>query len=535
MTADDQAALPKGWEIGPLIEVAQINPPLGRHILGDHVPVTFVPMRAVGAEGGGLTKPEIRPYGKVKQGYTAFLSGDVITAKITPCMENGKTTVVPEVPGSVCFGSTEFHVIRPEKGIAPKWIERFLLQHKTRRDAQRQMAGGVGQMRVPAEFLNAVRIPVAPSAEQDQIGEVLDELFSDLDAGVAALERARDRLMRYRASVLKAAVEGMLTADWRAAHPDVEPASELLKRILAERRKRWAKDRLRKFAKKGKEPPTNWRSKYKEPAAPHTSTLPLLPDWWCWATVDQCSSLIQYGSSSKTGCNSSGIPVLRMGNITAHGRLILEDLKYLPLDHDEFPELLLEKGDLIFNRTNSVELVGKTAEYSGDPSPCSFASYLIRVRLLQGIASTIVLSALNGGIGKTWIRRVVNQTVGQANVNGSKLASFVFSLPPVAEQDAIVEAVEDQLSIVDHLEANLNAKMAAAEGLRQAFLRSAFSGRLMPQNPNDKPASELLKCIAAEREARRRNAAAAKRAARRTGDDTHRRRRLRTTKAKKTI
>ena len=75
MTADDQAALPKGWEIGPLIEVAQINPPLGRHILGDHVPVTFVPMRAVGAEGGGLTKPEIRPYGKVKQGYTAFLSG----------------------------------------------------------------------------------------------------------------------------------------------------------------------------------------------------------------------------------------------------------------------------------------------------------------------------------------------------------------------------------------------------------------------------------------------------------------------------
>ena len=502
MTANDQTAVPRGWVFRPLIEVAQVNPPLGRHIPDDHVPVTFVPMRAVGVEGEGLTDPEIRPYGKVKKGYTAFRSGDVIMAKITPCMENGKTMAVPEVPGGVCFGSTEFHVIRPEKGITSKWIEHFLLQHKTRRDAQRQMVGGVGQMRVPAEFLNTVRIPVAPSAEQARIGEALDEFFSDIDAGVAALERARDSLKRYRASVLKAAVEGTLTADWRAAHPDVEPASELLKRIIAERLRRWEEDWLGKFAEKGKVPPKNWRVKYKKPAAPDTANLPPLPERWCWTTVDQCSSLIQYGSSSKASRDSTGIPVLRMGNITTHGGLLLDDLKYLPHHHDEFPELLLGKDDLIFNRTNSVELVGKTAAYSGDPSPCSFASYLIRVRLLKDIASETVLYALNGGFGRAWIRRVVNQTVGQANVNGSKLASFAFPLLPVAEQDAVVEAVGDQLSIIDHLETEFDAKLNAAQGLRQSILCDAFSGKLVPQDPTDEPASELLERIAADRGAR---------------------------------
>jgi len=107
--------LPPGWDCPLLAEVARINPALGRCVINDSVEVTFVPMRAVESEGGGLLRPEVRPYGEVKKGYTSFLSGDVIMAKITPCMENGKTMVVPALPGQVCFGSTEFHVIRPEE------------------------------------------------------------------------------------------------------------------------------------------------------------------------------------------------------------------------------------------------------------------------------------------------------------------------------------------------------------------------------------------------------------------------------------
>src|SRR5213593_1685336 len=113
-------ALPRGWEKPTLAEIAQINPGLGRAVDGG-ARVNFVPMRAVSPEGRGLVGPEVRGYEEVRNGYTSFLSGDVIMAKITPSMENGKTTVVPELPGAICFGSTEFHVVRPEDGVEAQW------------------------------------------------------------------------------------------------------------------------------------------------------------------------------------------------------------------------------------------------------------------------------------------------------------------------------------------------------------------------------------------------------------------------------
>ena len=179
--------LPPGWVTLPLSEIASINPALDQSVTNDDVEVTFVPMRAVSAEGAGLTNPEPRRYCEVKKGYTSFVSGDVIMAKITPCIEKGKTAVVPDIPGRVCFGSTEFYSIRPETDVQARWIAQYLLQYETRRAAQRQMAGAVGQMRVPVGFLESLQIPLAPAAEQCRVVETLDELFSDLDAGVAAL------------------------------------------------------------------------------------------------------------------------------------------------------------------------------------------------------------------------------------------------------------------------------------------------------------------------------------------------------------
>jgi type I restriction enzyme S subunit len=202
--------LPPSWVRAELSAIAQINPPLDRCILSDNVLVDFIPMRAVEPEGGGILRPEASTYGEVKKGYTAFLAGDVIMAKITPCMENGKTCVVPELPGAACFGSTEFHVVRTEGNIAARWISNFLLQHSTRHAALRQMMGGVGQMRVPSVFLESLIIPIPPDPEQQRILDALDELLSDLDAGVAALERVQAKLKHYRAAVLKAAVEGTL-------------------------------------------------------------------------------------------------------------------------------------------------------------------------------------------------------------------------------------------------------------------------------------------------------------------------------------
>ena len=203
-------------------------------------------------------------------------------------MENGKTAVVPDVPEGICFGSTEFHVVRPETGVQAKWIAQFLLQHDVRRAAQRQMGGAVGQMRVPSSFLETARVPLPPRAEQGRITDALDELLSDLDAGVAALERVKAKLALYRASVLKAAVEGALTAEWREKHPDVEPASELLARILVERCRQWEEEQLRKFKEAGKDPLKDWRAKYQDPLSPRAprecQNFPRAGVWPLWTS-----------------------------------------------------------------------------------------------------------------------------------------------------------------------------------------------------------------------------------------------------------
>ena len=116
-----------------------------------------------------------------------------------------------------------------------------------------------------------------------------------------ALGRARDKLKLYRASVLKAAVEGALTADWRAQHPHAEPATELLERILVERRRRWEEGQLRKFEERGRAPPKNWKAKYKEPVGPDTTGLPPLPDGWCWVSWEQAGV-------SQNGLRDGGFP-----------------------------------------------------------------------------------------------------------------------------------------------------------------------------------------------------------------------------------
>ncbi len=158
---ENHQELPLGWAIAKLSDIGEINPSLNCHVEDEMTEVTFVPMRAIDPEGGGLVRPELRSYGSVKRGYTAFRCGDIIMAKITPCMENGKMAVVPEVPGKICFGSTEFHVIRAARGIEPRWIFHYVLQQDTRRAAQRRMTGAVGQMRVPANFFTDLAIPCA--------------------------------------------------------------------------------------------------------------------------------------------------------------------------------------------------------------------------------------------------------------------------------------------------------------------------------------------------------------------------------------
>lgn len=349
-----------------------------------------------------------------------------------------------------------------------------------------------------------LRLP--PTKEQRRIVDALDSYLTRLDDATASLERAQRNLKRYRASVLQAAVEGRLVPTEaelaREQGREFEPASVLLERILAERRRRWEEAELAKMEAKGRAPKNDkWKAKYKEPVAPDTSDLPELPEGWCWSTVDQLSCEVKYGSSAKCSAELvDGVPVLRMGNII-DGRLDYENLKFLPTEHDEFPDLLLQEGDLVFNRTNSAELVGKSAVFRDRERPVSFASYLIRVRFLGGVAPEFLAAFINSQHGRLWIASVVTQQVGQANVNGTKLKACRVPLPPAAEQERVVIELDRLSSVTDSLISDVQRESARCDRLRQSILKWAFEGKLVDQDPNDEPASELLARIQAEREA----------------------------------
>jgi len=351
-----------------------------------------------------------------------------------------------------------------------------------------------------------------PMAEQVRIADSLDELLSDLDAGLAALERVRAKLKHYRAAVLKAAVEGALTAEWRRQHPATEPASALLARILAERRRRWEEAQLQKFQAAGKSPPKDWKAKYQEPTRPNTTNLPQLPEGWCWATLD---SLFvdgpQNGAYFPCDRYGSGTPILRIDDYQNGWARAVPELRRVSASNEEVELYSLRTDDLVINRVNSLTHIGKSLVVPKAMAGCLFESNMMRASFASLLVPRFIQTCLFSSSGRQRLIRGAKWAVNQASINQQDVKRTAVPLPPLAEQAAIVEAVEGQLSVIEHLEGELAAKLESAQALRQSILRHAFTGQLVPQDPRDEPASELLKRIAAAREERARQAGASKR------------------------
>ncbi len=268
-----------------------------------------------------------------------------------------------------------------------------------------------------------------------------------------------------RQQVLQDAISGKLTEDWRAENPITEPASRLLEQINAEKEKLIAEKKI----KKEKSLP-----KIADDEVPFE-----LPEGWGWCRLGEIKYLSEYGTSQKADLNTKGVPVLAMGNIF-NGKVILNAKKNLSLESSDLPRLLLKKDDLLFNRTNSWELVGKTGVYEGEDDEYTFASYLIRLRFFEeSISPYFVNLYLNTRIFReTQIEPQIVQQCGQANFNGSKLANTIFPLPPRAEQRAIVAKVGRLMEYVSQLEEKIAQNANNAETLMQVFLGEVFQSQI---------------------------------------------------------
>ncbi|MFN7339028.1 MAG: restriction endonuclease subunit S, partial [bacterium] len=252
--------LPQGWKIVQLQDIAEINPKLPYTDLDDSLTVSFLPMASVEEVSGKYDLSQTRLYGEVKKGYTAFINGDIIFAKITPCMENGKIAIVENLQNGIGFGSTEFHVSRIKLGLNKRYLFYYFTQASFKREARRNMTGSAGQLRVPKKYFESVEIPLPPLPEQHRIVEKIEELFSELDDGVASLKKALEQLKTYRQAVLKWAFEGKLTEKWRNTHQDsLEDGDTLLEQIKAERKRHYQqqledwKQALKEWENNGKE------------------------------------------------------------------------------------------------------------------------------------------------------------------------------------------------------------------------------------------------------------------------------------------
>lgn len=424
-------------------------------------------------------------------------TGDVLISLVRPYLKN--IAIVPQELDRQ-WASTAFCVCRPRSGVESRFLY-YMFQQNDFLNAIPTY--GDSPPSGHDEDLLAMSVGLPPAKEMVRIADRIDELFTDLSAGVAALARVKRNLARYRSAVLHAAVTGKLTEAWRKEHgPADEPGPQLLQRILAERRRQWEQRTLAKYEKAGKKPPKNWKSRYPEPAKPRPlpdgSPLPELPKDWCWATHDQIGD-VQLGRqrSPQHHHGEHMRPYLRVANVF-EDYIDLTDVLEMNFTPDEFEVYRLQYGDILLNEGQSLELVGRPAMYRDElPGGC-FQNTLVRQRVFDGVLPEFALVVCRAQFRAGRFRQIASITTSIAHLGTQRFASLEFPLPPISEQAAIVEAVNEKLSQIDALEAEVERGLRRAGRLRQAILKAAFEGKLVPQDPSDEPASVLLERIRKE-------------------------------------
>ena len=280
-----------------------------------------------------------------------------------------------------------------------------------------------------------------------------------------------------RQKILDLAIRGKLVPQ----DPNDEPASILLERIKAEKERLIKEGKIKRSKKSAKTSDT-----------PHYENVPFeVPESWVWCRLDDIVCELKYGTSEKSS-SVGKIAVLRMGNITNVGTIDYSNLVYSSNDED-IEQYSLEKNDLLFNRTNSSEWVGKTAIYK-EEQPAIYAGYLIRIKPLL-ISPDYLNTVMNSGYYRDWCYDVKTDAVNQSNINAQKLSQLMIPIPPLKEQERIVAEMDKWISLIDIVKNGKGDLLTVIKQAKSKILDLAIHGKLVPQDPNDEPAIELLKRI----------------------------------------
>jgi type I restriction enzyme S subunit len=473
--------LPASWIVAKLADL--IVPKRERVLPSSYGHLPFVGMENVESQTMRLLGTV--PGSTMKSSSARFIAGDVLYGRLRPYLNK---IVRPDF-GGMC--SAEFMVFPDTPHLRSRFLQYRL--HAADFVSFASHLNDGDRPRVDFEQIGNFELHVPPATEQERIVAKIEELFSDLDAGVAALQRVRANLKRYRASVLKAAVEGKLTAAWRAEQRDLEPASELLRRILSERRRRWEADQRAKHAAAGKPAPKDWQSKYTEPALPDTTNLPKLPDGWCWVTIEAfafVTKLAGFEFTKYVKYDPEGdLPVIKAENAGKYG---FNPTDYSKVKYESVKELtrsLLHGGEVLMVFVGAG--VGKVAIVPRD-QPFFLGPNIAMIRTESDLVNPEYLELfLRSPLGYS-LSMSFAKAVAQPSLSMGTIRQIPVAVPGLKEQEEIVSEVKKTISIIDHSQAEVEAALMRAARLRQSILKRAFAGELVPQDPSDEPATVLL-------------------------------------------
>ena len=351
-------------------------------------------------------------------------------------------------------------LVRGSLQLDRKFIGLFFQSPGYRNEISR-LSIGININNLRRENVESMFIPIPPLAEQHHIVAKLETLFTQLDAAVDKLKKAQTQLQRYRQSILKSAFDGELTREWREGYSD-----ELESMSISE--------------------------------VSNLDSLPDLPDGWVWTKIEDIAEFIRGVSYKKNQSSKTQIddyvPILRANNINV--QLNFEDLVYVQQEKVKDEQYVKALDIIIAMSSGSKHLVGKASQAHQDFDG-GFGTFCGLVRVSEEVNQKFIGLFFQSPVYRNEISRL-STGININNLRRENIEEMLIPVPPLTEQEQIVSELERHLSVADEIEATIGAELKRAGRLRQSILKDAFSGKLVPQDPNDEPAETLLARIQAE-------------------------------------
>jgi len=484
--------LPEGWQWATMEGIADV--------IGGGTPKSKESRYYEGGEIPWLTPADLSGY---KNKYVTRgrrnITEEGLNSSSAKLMPAGSVLFTSRAPiGYVVIASNEISTnqgfksfVMKNENILPDYVYWWL---KGNKQLAESVASGTTFLELSGAKAKKLPIPVAPLEQQKRIVAQIEELFSHIDAGIEALKKAKRLLKQYRQSVLKAAVTGGLTKEWREARikddaqgsanvaggttpgaTKLETAPQLLERILKERRQKWEEQQFEQFKTKGKMPKDDkWKENYKEPKAPALKVDVNYPEEWELVSIDQVAEVL-LGKMLDKSKHTTGekLPYLRNINVR-WGSVATNDVSEMFFKEGELERYNLISGDVLVCEGGEP---GRAAVWHDEIPNMKYQKALHRVRfylplvpeylslLLEYFASTGLLT-----------RYFTGSTI--KHFTKESFISLPFPLPALAEMKKIVELVEEKITNIVRLEAEIDVQLLKSEKNKQSILASAFSGKL---------------------------------------------------------